>query len=220
MSADFSLGELLKEAIEVATGELRVSLPGRVERYDHTTQLADVIPMVRRRLRGDDGDELIEMPVITNVPIEFPGCGSWFISWPIAAGDTVRLTFADFNLDKWISHGGITDAADGRLHHLTDATAYPGLRAQPDRLTEAHASNMVLGKRGGPQIHVKDNEIHIGQETAPEFVALAAKVDSAISAIISAYNTHVHSASGGPTLATLSTIELQPSVAASKVKAV
>lgn len=223
MSTDFSLGELLKEAVEICAGDIRVSLPGRIERYDASKQLADVKPMVRRRLRGDDGDELIDMPVITNVPIEFPGCGDWFISWPIAPGNTVRLTFADFSIDAWISHGGITDAPDGRLHHLSDATAYPGLRAQPDSIADVHASNMVLGKRGGPQIHIKDSEIHLGQETATEFVALAAKTESLFTSLSSAINgwTPVANDGGAALKAALAGwIGSSKSVAATKVKAV
>lgn len=149
-----TLAGLLDAAVQRGLAGLRVSVPARVERYDPATQAVDVKPLVRDFYEGEDGSTQSEsLPVVTNVPVLFPGAGGFRVTFPVARGDVVLLVFADRSLDVWKSKGGEVDPADPRRHHLSDAVAIPGLfdlRAGH----EAHAENVVIGKADGARVEL------------------------------------------------------------------
>jgi hypothetical protein len=66
----------------------------------------------------------------------------------------------------------------------------------------------------------KDGTVHLGGGIgASDYVALAKKVDAALTTIQSTFDAHTHPAPGGATSATLTLIKPLESTAASKVKA-
>lgn len=172
-----TLADVIKAAIHYREFDLHVAMPGRIKSYDASTQLADVEVCINPTLKADGGDEVIVLGVISNVPIKFPGGGGYFLSFPLEDGDGVELTFLDRSIDDWLEKGGVVDITDQRMHHLSDASAFPGLRAKPDALTSAHASKLVIGKDGeaSMQITIDGTTIKIS-DNATEFVALAQKV--------------------------------------------
>lgn len=173
-----TLANVLKRALDSRLYGMRVSIPARVERYDAAKRSVDVKPLVRDTVNvGTEDEQSVSVPVISNVPVVFPGAGGFGVTFPIARGDTVLLVFADRSLDKWLSSGGEVDPVDVRSHHLSDAIAIPGLHSF-STVVEAHSEDLVVGIDGGAQIHLKPNgEVHIGGENAADWVALAAKVN-------------------------------------------
>lgn len=159
-----TLAALLNRALDTRLGELRVSVPARVERYDATKQLVDVKPLVKDPVSDvDTGDiSYVSVPVIVNVPVAFPGAGGFRITFPISLGDTVLLVFSDRSLDKWLDQGGEVSPDDSRVHNLSDAVAYPGIRPFNAPWTGASTTNATVGKDGGPQIHLTGSEIQLG----------------------------------------------------------
>ena len=119
-----NLSEPLRAAVESVMSELHVCLPGRIERYDHTEQRAEVKPLLRRNYR--DGDEP-DMPVIADVPVIWPRAGGASLTMPVQAGDGVLLVFADRSIDRWLAQGGEVTPNDRRKHDLSDCVAIPGL---------------------------------------------------------------------------------------------
>lgn len=240
-----TLAEVIRLAIKGALGELRVSLPGAVQKYDVAEQKADIKLLLKRPLVASDGTELASesLPLLMDVPIVFPrggqGSGDAFISWPLAKGDLVHVHFVDWSIDQWLDkRGEETDPLDYRAHSLSDAVAYPGLYPRKLSLQDAHGENLVIGWDGGVSIHVKPGgEIHLGSENASEFVALAQKtfdeidaLRSTVNSLITAYNAHIHTTTAtvgptpvpgviSPTTSTASPPAPVQSVAAQKVKA-
>jgi hypothetical protein len=176
LQQNISFGGLLDALAAVVSSNLRVAFPARVERYDKDKQLVDVQPLLKTPLLDESGSTSAEsMPVLTNVPVAFPQAGGAAIIFPIAAGDTVMIHICDRSLDQWLERGGEIDPVDRRTHVLEGAVAYPGVNAKPQALGFAHAQNLVIG-RSNIQIHIKPNQqIHLGEENAAEFVALADK---------------------------------------------
>lgn len=134
---------------------LRVALPGRVESYDPATQKANVQPLIMESYADDLGDAQVErLPVVTNVPICFPGAGPYRVTFPVAVGDTVLLVFCSSSIDRWLSRGGEVDPQDARHHDISDAVAIPGLFDFAHVPTEAPTDALVLHadmtKIGGP----------------------------------------------------------------------
>lgn len=131
---------------------MRVSLPGRIESYDAATQRATVQPLVMESHTDDLGERVAELlPVVTDVPIMFPGSGAYRITWPVAAGDTVLLVFSSSSLDRWLARGGEVDPEDDRHHNISDAVAIPGLfdfahvpTIAPTNLMIVHSPSQIL----------------------------------------------------------------------------
>lgn len=154
-----NLAELLSGHVSRSLAELHTAMPGRVERYDSTTQTADVKPLVKRKVADEAGTESLEsLPVVPSVPVVFPGAGDYGITFPIARGDTVLLVVASASLDRWLARGGEVDPADERAHALSDAVAIPGLRARPD----------ALGSVPNSALHVRGGKVYIGDGTFVE----------------------------------------------------
>lgn len=180
-----TLAEVLASVRAGIFRDLRVGMPGRVESFDASTGTADVQPLVREAVEQDDGSiAQVSLPVLTGVPIMFPGGGGLRITFPMAQGDTVWLEFADRSIDSWLATGSEGAPDDSRRHALSDAVAYPGIRPSNSAWT-----------------NVEDGVITAGLDSASssDFVALAAKVKSEISAVrdtlnnfVTSYNSHMH----------------------------
>lgn len=190
-----TLAEVIDTFIDDRLERLEVALPGRIEKYDAATQKAQVKPLVKVVRRKDSGELLPAeaLPVIVAVPVVFPSAGGFSITFPVEVGDPVLLIFSSQSLDEWLfSSGGDTDPKDPRRHDITDAIAIPGLRTFPNALPSASTPHLSLGKEGGARIHVKANEVCLGEENPSELVAIASRVEAAINALTTKFNTHVH----------------------------
>ena len=124
-------GDVIRTIVDSVIMDLNVCLPAKVVSYDSSKQYASVKIQLYQGL-GDG--TLKEYPVIPNVPVKWPRAagGKAFIHLPLAAGDDVILVFSQRSLDNWKSQGGMSDPADPRKHHLTDAYALVGGSALPD----------------------------------------------------------------------------------------
>jgi hypothetical protein len=126
----------------------------------------------------------------------------------VSPGDPCLLIFSDRSLDSWLDRGGEVDPIDLRRHHLSDAVAILGVRAKPQALPAVDQTVMVLGASAG----------------TADFVALAAKVETALSILQVALDTHVHASLGAPATAVPTKIPIttdpawSPSPASTKVK--
>lgn len=172
-----SLGKLLNDLKASTLADIRVSIPGRIEKYDASTQLADVQPLVKDSYVDRDGSTVYEnLPIITNVPVQFPGSSGLRIMFPISVGDTVLLVFADRSIDSWQTQGGISTPTDERRHDLSDAFAIPGFHDNT-----------------APFSGAEDGVITVGSSTgASEFVATAQRVLTELQKIQTAFNAHTH----------------------------
>jgi hypothetical protein len=183
-----SLAQLLGDAFDARLTRLHTALPAEVVSYDPATQTAAVQPLIKEVLIDAEGETSAHtLPQISNVPVMFPRSGGWFCSFPIAKGDTVLLVFAEKSIGRWREQDKLTDPGVVSMHHLSDAMAIPGLFANPRKLPDVHAENMVIGHSGGAQIHIKpDGTVHLSQENATSPVALATPADAQIAALKSA----------------------------------
>ncbi len=206
-SRNSSLQDLLARFRESLTADLHTSLPGKIVRYDSSTQKADVQPLIKERYTDESGaTQVRDLPVIPAVPVQFPGAGGYRITFPIATDDTGLVVFSESSLDKWLVSGGTVDPSDERRHDLTDAVFLPGLRDFGHPLGSAPTDRATFGKDDGLQIHVDGSKIRIGTTTAiqlekhPNGETLKTILDT----LIAWANTHTHptpaGASSAPTV--------------------
>ena len=123
--------DLIEDIVNNYLSELHTSLPARIVTYDHATQNASVLPLIKRRYfdAGNNTDGLVDMPIIEGVPVIFPSANTGILTFPIKQGDIVLLVFCERSIDNWVFSDGSepVDPQDLRKHNYSDAFCIPGL---------------------------------------------------------------------------------------------
>jgi hypothetical protein len=210
-----ALGRMFDARIE----GVNLSMPARVERYDATKQQIDAQPLIKQAYLDEAGDrQIARLPVIVNVPVIFPGSGSWRVTFPIAKGDTVDLIFSAASLDVWLAKGGEVDPLDDSRFAIKDAIAIPGLRDFAHPLSEPPDDAIALGYEGGSEVRIEQAAVRLNTATG-QLVALANLVTTELSALRTAHNAHVHAETGVTTAVPTVQLGAAGSVAADGVYA-
>jgi hypothetical protein len=122
------LTDFVKEFIEYYFTQIHTSFPGVVMEYDAKTRRATVQPSLKRRAGNK---EYIPLPLLIDVPVQFPGNKKWTIHFPLEKGDEVAVYFSERAIEAWkdVGQDGIEDP-DPRRFDLCDAYCVPGLQPQ------------------------------------------------------------------------------------------
>lgn len=150
---------------------MHVWLPGAVQAYDGTTNLADVQVLVEHPVFDDDGriDEYENLGVLAGVPVGFYRAGGFYMSGPVAAGDEGILLFASTAIGEWRNSGQRSQPKDPARHSLGYPyflpCAFNDTRTLPD--ATARAAGLVIGKEGSSeQIRIATGSIQAGASGA------------------------------------------------------
>lgn len=119
-----SLANAVKNFTQFLMGEIHTAIPAQIEKYDSTSQKAEVLPLLHKKYK--DGTD-VEYPKIVNVPVVMPRTASAGIFLPVEKGDTVLLIFSERSLDDWLVKGGSVSTPADRHFDLSDAIAIIGL---------------------------------------------------------------------------------------------
>lgn len=137
---DIDNPELEDAIFEMIIGEIakvRTVTPGKVTSYDPATQRATVQPILRGRYVDEDSLEIVTTrpPLLSHVPVWWPGSNASTLYAPLEAGDDVMLIISDRALDEWkASDNSDLTPQDMRRFDLTDAVALPGRKSLPTGL--------------------------------------------------------------------------------------
>jgi hypothetical protein len=114
--------------------KIRVAMPCQVVSFDPVKQTISAQPLIREKIvnREDGGISWLDLPLLTDIPVIFPGAGNLVLTMPVKAGDEVEVLFQDMCMDAWFSSGGIQNWMDRRRHDLSDGVCILGLNSQPN----------------------------------------------------------------------------------------
>ena len=115
-----SLAEVLSVALDERAALVRVCVPGVVQRFNRTTQTAQVRAVV---LKADGS----EPPPLPYVPVVYTG-----VYWDIQPGEAGLVVVADEDWRTWWRTGESSEPETVASHELSSAFFLPGLRAYPD----------------------------------------------------------------------------------------
>jgi hypothetical protein len=124
--------EALRLIADARAGDIWTSLPGIIQAFYPQTMTVDVQPAINGVRQQSDGSWVrLQMPVIPDVPVYFPGGGGVTLTFPIAKGDECLIVFSARCIDSWWDRGGVQDQFELRMHDLSDAIALVGVRSRP-----------------------------------------------------------------------------------------
>ena len=209
-----TLAEFFRHALDSRLIDFHTATIGKVQHYDSKKQTVDVVPQIYRTI----GVVSEGLPIIPDVPVLFQRANRFFISMPIKPDDFVQVIFNERSIHAWLQDGREGAPDNDETHGFHGAVAIPGIYPLTQTLGDAHGEHLVIGKDAGPQIHVCDNYVRLGEENPSDFVALATKVLNELHAIVRLFNAHTHAGPYGPVVPA-SLMSPPSSVAANIVKA-
>ena len=147
-----TLTETMRTAIESYLLEMNTCMPGKFVSYNSSKQTATIQPLFQRLFA--DGS-LVDLPQVTNVPVQHPRTANSFIHLPIKADDPCLLIFSQRSLDTWKQSGEIVDPDDDRIFDLSDAIAIPGLTHSGGEFAPENGDDVII-KNGDSSINVQE----------------------------------------------------------------
>lgn len=121
------------------------SLPGRVVAFHPDRQTIDVQPLYKLNRDG----RLVDMPVLPDVPVQFPQMGGFAVTQPVKPGDYVHLSFMSANMDNFHETGEAEAGADMRSGNLSDAVAFLSGGPTSKPLPNFNTENMEIRSEDG-----------------------------------------------------------------------
>jgi hypothetical protein len=144
----------LKDALQLFKKEVMLELHshhiGVIEEFDALTQTATVRLAYKRTFFKNDSKggltpELLDYPLLGDVPCVFLGGGKGNLTFPIEPGDECILLINDRDIDRWWATSNSESGTDSlRLHALTDAIALVGVRSLQNVLTDFETDRAAL----------------------------------------------------------------------------
>jgi len=127
-----TLDTTIRHVLTAQLATMHFSMPGIIQTYDAAKKTVSVLPSIKTEFA--DGS-IKSMPIISKVPVVFPGTAEAVFQFPLKKGDGCLIIVSSSSLEKWIndSSGGETEAGDVRRFDLSDAFCIPGL-FQPGKL--------------------------------------------------------------------------------------
>lgn len=133
--------EMLRSFVEAMLSRVWTALPGRISSFNPSKQTVEVQPAFNGQVMQTDGSfAALEMPLLVDIPVVFPGGGGATWTFPIKAGDECLVVFAARCIDNWYAQGyqprtgpdanPANTPPDVRTHDLSDGFAIVGIRNQ------------------------------------------------------------------------------------------
>ena len=164
-----NINELLNVIIANKIADMHICMPAKIVVYDFKTRKATVQPALNQKY--NDG-EVVELPVIHNVPVIHPAAGGASITLPVKKDDPVLLVFSERSLEEWLQNGNQNTPDDPRQNDLTDAVAHLGLQpfsvespveSADDLLIDYDGSQIVMHPAG--VVDISADEINMDSTT-------------------------------------------------------
>lgn len=126
------------EALKRATkASMWTAMPGIVQSFNAAAMTAQVQLAIKGVYADPKTSALsfVNLPLLVDVPVCFPGWGGVTLTFPIVKGDECLVVFASRCIDAWWQNGGVQKPLEYRMHDLSDGFMTPGGRSQPRVLT-------------------------------------------------------------------------------------
>lgn len=145
--------EALRAALGGHQATMWTALPGIVESYQPGAGgcgTVSVQPAIQGTVSGPDGvAQLVNLPLLVDVPVVGFGAGGFVITVPIKPGDEVLVVFASRCIDAWWTSGGVGAPTEMRMHDLSDGFALPCPMSQAKRVENINPNAIEMRNESG-----------------------------------------------------------------------
>lgn len=223
-----SLAEVLNAHGDTLRNEMRKCLPAVVVKVHPERQTVDVQITVKNPI-FTEFEEVVyqDQPSIADVPVGVLRGGGFFVWIPVQVGDSVMLIFSDLSTDTWRASDGAKPVNPGWAgkHTIDSPFAIPWIAPDTKFLVDPsdEPNKLIIGKDGtNAQMRISASQVEFGPHPT-DAAGLASKIDSAVSTIVAAFNSHTHPSPPAPvnpvvTGPPTTPISAQPSTASVLVK--
>lgn len=140
---------------------LWTALPGIIQSFNSSALTCTVQPAITGKARQPDGAiSEIQLPLLQDCPVVFPGGGGCILTFPLVAGDECLVVFASRCIDSWWQLGGVRGQAEYRMHDLSDGFVIPGPRSTP-RATTAAGKTQLRTENSSAIIEIENGKIRL-----------------------------------------------------------
>lgn len=137
-------------ALKGLQSRMWTALPCIVVDYSAAKMTCTLQPAVQGQTQDVDQNwKNVNLPVLQDVPVQFPSGGNFVMSFPITAGDEGVAIFSSRCIDSWWSSGGVQPQAEYRMHHLSDAMFVPGIFSQARKVANINTTDVQLRTKDG-----------------------------------------------------------------------
>jgi phage baseplate assembly protein gpV len=124
--------EMMRMALDAKQTQIWTAMPAIIQSFNPVAMTCEVKPTITGLLRTPEGNyQQVEMPLLLDCPVFFPGGGGVTLTFPIKPGDECLVVFASRCIDAWWQLGGIQGQAEYRMHDISDGFIFAGVRSQP-----------------------------------------------------------------------------------------
>lgn len=110
---------------------------GRIESFNPTTQTANIQILHKKKNEYNlKANELVDYPLLCEVPVVVIGGGNSHITFPISKGDNCIILFNDYDYDNWYISGEARPSNIDRVHNITDGIAIVGIHSLVDLISD------------------------------------------------------------------------------------
>lgn len=142
-----SENQIYENLINEAMFRTRCCIPCIVQSYNSENNTVECQPAVRERIINEDGTiQYIQLPLLINVPVAFPGSENFDIKFPLSKNDECLVFFSDLSIDNFWQKGSVQNPVEVRRHDLSDGMAIPCRMSLPRREVSPKASIVVDDK--------------------------------------------------------------------------
>lgn len=141
-----SENQIYENLINEAMFRTRCCIPCIIQSYNSVNNTVECQPAVRERIINEDGTiQYVQLPLLINVPVVFPGSANFDIKFPLSKNDECLVFFSDLSIDNFWQKGSVQNPVEVRRHDLSDGMAIPCMMSMPRRNVEPKASIVVDG---------------------------------------------------------------------------
>ena len=114
----------------------------------------------RDPVTGVNSMQLVDYPILLDVPVVVLSGGLFNLTFPIAVGDECLILFNDRNIDNWFQSGQVGAVANGRLHSFSDGIAIVGVKSLLKVLATYDMTHALLSN-GQTQLGISATQVRI-----------------------------------------------------------
>jgi hypothetical protein len=163
-----SLNDVLKMSFMDMFANMNFHRIGKIENFNPATQTATISIMSKKIIVDNfqSTQKIIDIPVLSDVPVVIGRGQNGGITTPISQGDYVLLAFCDRDISDWQINGIITEPNNTNVNDLSDAIAIPFLYSEASPISSYNNNATEIDYKENSKITL--NIDGIKQEVLPD----------------------------------------------------